>query len=75
MQTITLQAHAGADGVLTLEVPVGIADIDFDVVVVCTPRVGNSVAPKKLAQLIGTIDDPTFVRHPQGAYEQREPLA
>ncbi len=74
MQTITLQVHAGADGVLKLEVPVGIADVDYDVVVVCTPRAGNSVAPKTLAQLIGTIDDPTFVRHPQGEYEQREPL-
>jgi hypothetical protein len=30
MQTITLQAHTGADGVLKLEVPVGIADVTFD---------------------------------------------
>jgi hypothetical protein len=76
MQTITLQAHTGADGVLKLEVPVGLADVAFDVVVVCSPRDGTSVAvaPQNLAQLIGAIDDPTFVRHPQGEYEQRESL-
>lgn len=33
MQSITLQTHIGLDGVLKLEVPVGVADIDLEVVV------------------------------------------
>jgi len=29
--------------------------------------------PRFFADTVGAIDDPTFVRQPQGAYEQREP--
>ena len=31
--------------------------------------------PRFFAHTVGAIDDPTFVRQPQGEYEQREPLA
>ena len=37
MQTITIRAHVGQDGVLKLEVPVGLADADIEVVVVVQP--------------------------------------
>ena len=30
--------------------------------------------PRFFAHTVGSIDDPTFVRQPQGEYEQREPL-
>jgi hypothetical protein len=33
MQTITLQAHVEADGILRLEVPVGMSEVALDVVV------------------------------------------
>lgn len=30
--------------------------------------------PPDFAQTAGAIDDPTFIRHPQGEYEPRDPL-
>lgn len=33
MQSITLQTHVGSDGILKLEVPVGLTDVDLEVVV------------------------------------------
>ncbi len=83
MQTITLQVHAGADGVLKLEVPVGIADVDYDVVVVCTPRAGsgdhsNGIPqhwqPVFLERVFGGWQGEPLERAPQGEYEQRESL-
>lgn len=34
----------------------------------------NGWPPGFFAHTIGAIDDPTFVRHPQGELEQREPF-
>jgi hypothetical protein len=74
MQTMTLQAHVGPDGVLKLEIPTGLTDVELDVVLTFHPRSPLPATPHTLKELIGSIDDPTFVRHPQGDYPQREPL-
>jgi hypothetical protein len=79
MQTITLQAHTGADGVLKLEVSVGLADVTFDVVVVCSPQEGNNVAPQHwqpafLEKVFGGWQGEPLERAPQGEYEQWESL-
>jgi hypothetical protein len=36
--------------------------------------VAHGWPPGYFTNVIGSIDDPTFVRHPQGEYEQRESL-
>lgn len=36
MQTVKLTAHVGSDGLLKLEVPVGAANVDADVVIIYT---------------------------------------
>ncbi|NJN68784.1 MAG: hypothetical protein HC884_19820 [Chloroflexaceae bacterium] len=69
MQTMTFQVHVGADGILKLEVPIGMAEVELDVVVTFHPRRNGPAAPNNLLQFIGAIDDPTFVRGPQGEYE------
>ena len=37
MQSITLQTHVGADGILRIEVPTGFTDTDVDVILVIQP--------------------------------------
>lgn len=75
MQTVTLTARAGSDGVLHLEVPVGMPNTDLEVVVVVHPRAPHpGWPPDFFDRVFGSIDDPSFVRHPQGEYEEREPL-
>lgn len=37
MKTVTLRSHVGEDGVLRLEVPIGIANADLEVVLVVQP--------------------------------------
>jgi hypothetical protein len=76
-----LTAQVGADGVLTLTVPLGREDANKTVRVVVetveTPA-GPITDPDEwhrfVERVAGSITDPTFMRHPQGEYEQREEL-
>lgn len=65
MSTIVLHSRSGRDGVLHLEVPVGRPDADFEVEVSARPRISPVVLPPGYFDLIGSIDDETFVVHPQ----------
>lgn len=79
MQTIELEAHTNADGLLKLEVPVGVANSDVDVVVIVQPKTNATTdeargwPPGFFKETAGSLaNDPTFMRHDQGAYEIRE---
>ena len=37
MKTITLNSHVGADGILTLQVPVKVTNADLEVVLIVQP--------------------------------------
>ena len=66
MQTIQLRERTGTDGTLTLRVPVGRPDTEVDVVVVVQPKgPAGGVLPPGYFNLLGSIDDDTFVVHPQ----------
>jgi hypothetical protein len=79
MSQVTLNARVDADGVLRLTLPLGIKEADREVQVTVEP-----VARKKqmsqaewaawVQSMTGAISDPTFQRHDQGDYEEREPL-
>jgi hypothetical protein len=49
-------------------------EVEVDVVVTFHPRRNGPAAPNNLLPFIGAIDDPTFVRGPQGEYPQRRPF-
>lgn len=84
MQSITLHSHVGSDGILQLQLPIDLKDTDLEVTVTIRP-----IAPKLdrnlgvdlgwsegfFAETFGALgDDDSFIRHPQGDYEVREPL-
>ncbi|HZY89412.1 MAG TPA: hypothetical protein VFE78_31610 [Gemmataceae bacterium] len=80
-----LTTQVGADGVLTLRVPLGPADANHLVRVIvetvegetapAAPPAGSEGWLQFLERIGGTITDPTFERPPQGEYEEREPLS
>ena len=81
MKTIQLKSHVGPDGVLNLTVPTGIHDSDLDVLLVIDRDRGASAGPtgpdrwvEFVRSTAGSIPDPTFIRHEQGAFESREEL-
>lgn len=74
-------AQVGADGVLTLSVPLGREDANKTVRVVVetldwptAPITDPEEWHRFLDQIAGSITDPTFERPPQGEYEERDPL-
>jgi hypothetical protein len=76
-------AQLGPDGTLALSVPFGREGANKTVHVVIetveagTPR--SKMTPedwqKFVQSIAGKISDPTFVRHPQGELEERNPLS
>lgn len=86
MESIKLRSHVGKDGILHLDIPVNIQEVDLEVIVTFQPIqiVKDSSEVEDFNQLdwhefiertAGSLeDDDSFFRHPQGEYEIREPL-
>ncbi len=83
MQSVTLHSHSGKNGILTLEVPVGIADADWDVVVVVQPAASSEAEkmPEGLGwpagffeKVIGGWQGEPLVREEQGEFEVRDEI-
>ena len=83
MQKITLRSHVGDDGILHLDVPIGVHDADLEITVTIQPVDAQAEAktPEELGWSPGFFDrtfcfweGETLVREPQGEYEQRDEL-
>ena len=83
MQSITLHSHVGEDGILQLSVPVGMTDVDLEVVVIVQPIVKTEWAktPEELGwtpgffeRTFGAWEGEPLTREDQGELQEREPL-
>ncbi len=77
MAPIHLKAKVGPDGVLNLSVPVGVAEANHEVDITVSPirpAMTQDEWHKFIAETAGSITDPTFRRHEQGEFEQRDEL-
>ncbi|BAY29296.1 hypothetical protein NIES2107_11370 [Nostoc carneum NIES-2107] len=83
MQSIKLCSHVGADGILHLEIPVGITDKEMEVMVIYQQIEPSAHAktPQELGwppgffeRTAGLLADDPIQRYPQGEYDTRESL-
>lgn len=77
MNRIVLREKVGSDGVLHLALPPGTAEVGQEVQVTIEPVKPTLTQEEWRAWVLataGSIPDPTFLRHEQGEYEQREEL-
>ena len=75
MQAVTIREKTGADGVLRLTVPVGVADAECEVVVVLQPQAMNrGWLPGFFERMTQGWQGEPLERPPQGEHETREPL-
>jgi hypothetical protein len=81
MNAIVVKSKVGPDGVLRVTVPVGEAEANREVQVTIAPATAAappSMTPEAWRDFVrataGSVTDPSFVRHDQGAYEAREDL-
>ncbi|MBI4580560.1 MAG: hypothetical protein HY718_12710 [Planctomycetes bacterium] len=79
MTRMELRSRIGADGVLTVTVPMGVTEANREVIVTVEavePSLRSPVDRETWQRIVeetsGSIQDPTFCRHEQGDYEQRE---
>lgn len=73
MESVKMQAHVGADGILKIEVPTGLSDVDLELVLVFQP-VKSAWPEGYFERTYGSFADEPLTRAPQGEYEDREEL-
>lgn len=72
MQTIRVLEKTGKDGMLSLRIPLGKPETEYEVLVVVQPRIAATSPeergwpPGYFESTFGAIADDTFVRPPQG---------
>lgn len=74
MMPIRVSAHVGSDGILKLELPVGVSDVDCDVTVTIQPRLSRDEWMAFIDRTYGSLADDPLERGPQGEYEGREEI-
>jgi hypothetical protein len=83
MQSIKLRSHVGSDGILQLQVPIGLQDVDLEVMVIVHPITAGveAIAPEQQGWQVGFFEDvigswegEPLVRPEQGQFEVREEL-
>ena len=78
MTSIKVRSRVGADGKLNVMVPIGLAEANREVIVTVEPVEAPLPTSDReewkrfINQTAGSIQDPSFKRHDQGEYEQRE---
>jgi hypothetical protein len=79
MKSVTFHSHVGADGILNLQIPVGIINTELEVMVIVQPVVqpeSKSAEPSGwlpgfFEEVIGSWAGEPLVRPEQGEYEMR----
>ena len=63
MVTIQTRERTGSDGTLSLRIPLGQPETEFEVVVVVHPKLPTDASrlPSSYFDLLGSIDDETFI--------------
>lgn len=77
METITIKAHVGHDGLLKLEIPTAYADLDLEIALVLHPVQNPAMAaqflPADFFQKLDAIASDDMLERPeQGTFEARE---
>lgn len=83
MQRITLHSHVGSDGILHLDVPVGLHDAGIEVTVTIQPVTpAKAKTPEELGwppgffeRTAGAWQGEPLTREAQGEYEKRDNLS
>ncbi|MGB8645025.1 MAG: hypothetical protein WCF84_07290 [Anaerolineae bacterium] len=81
MTSIQLQSHVGSDGILKLQVPVGVVNVDLEVMVIVTPvhdqvphSTRNTSWPQDFFEYFaGSLPELSSI-DPEGDYESRSLL-
>ena len=79
MDRMVVKSRVGGDGVLHLTLPVGVEEANKEVQITVEPLTPQKAMTQEeweawVDATAGSIPDPTFMRHPQGELEERDPF-
>lgn len=74
MQSLNLQIHVGKDGILKLETPIGVTNVDLEVILIVNPitePLPIEWPANFFNEILGGWQGKPLIREPQGTYESR----
>jgi hypothetical protein len=74
MEAIRVKTHVGGDGVLRLEMPVGLTNVDCEVTVYVQPEISREEWLRFIDETAGSMADTPIERLPQGASDLRDEI-
>ena len=74
IETIQLKVHIGADGILRIELPVGVANVDLDVVVVYNIKQDQAEWEAFIDTTYGSLAHDPIERPEQPPYDVRDEI-
>ena len=76
MQSLTLHTRVGKDGILKLEMPSDMIDIELEIVLIFNPITESAInwSPDFFTEVVGGWQGEPLVRESQGNYETRNEL-
>jgi hypothetical protein len=69
IERIKLRRHVGQDGILHLDIPVGMTEQEMEVMVIYQPVLSSNTTGRSLEQLYGICADDPIVLDDQGVSE------
>lgn len=74
METIKLNTHVGEDGILKLEVPLDVKDVDCEVTITLQTPMSQEEWHRFIDETAGSLADDPIERLPQGEPDQRDEI-
>ncbi|MBC7813863.1 MAG: hypothetical protein H7175_22095 [Burkholderiales bacterium] len=74
METLKVRAHVGGDGILKLEVPVGLSDVDYEVTITLRPEMTREQWQAYVEETYGSLADDPIERGEQPPFEVRDEI-
>jgi hypothetical protein len=74
METIRLNTHVGHDGILKLELPLGVKDVDCEVTITLQPPLSKEEWLRFIDETAGSLADDPIERLPQGEPDRRDEI-
>ena len=74
MEAIRVKTHVGHSGILRLEIPVGVTDVDCEVTIMVQRKMTGAEWVAFIEETAGSLADDPIERLPQGKQEVREEI-
>ncbi len=72
MEKLKMTAHVGSDGILSIDLPIGVTNVDCEITITVQPKMTHEEWVGFIDATAGSLADDPIERLPQGEHEIRD---